>query len=35
MKYDFADNVVLITGGTGGLGSATAQALLLRGGRGL
>jgi hypothetical protein len=35
MKYDLADNVMLIAGGTGGVGSATAQALLLRGGRSL
>jgi NAD(P)-dependent dehydrogenase (short-subunit alcohol dehydrogenase family) len=29
--YDLADKVVLITGGTGGLGRATAQGLLARG----
>ena len=31
--YELADKVVLITGGTGGLGSATARALLSRGAR--
>ncbi|MBA2951271.1 SDR family NAD(P)-dependent oxidoreductase [Streptomyces himalayensis] len=31
--YELADKVVLITGGTGGLGSATARALLARGAR--
>ena len=30
-SYDLADKVVLITGGTGGLGRATAQRLLARG----
>lgn len=30
-SYDLADKVVLITGGTGGLGGATAQRLLARG----
>ncbi|WP_316783540.1 SDR family NAD(P)-dependent oxidoreductase [Streptomyces sasae] len=32
-EYELADKVVLITGGTGGLGSATARALLARGAR--
>jgi NAD(P)-dependent dehydrogenase (short-subunit alcohol dehydrogenase family) len=32
-SYDLADKVVLITGGTGGLGRATAQRLLARGAR--
>jgi NAD(P)-dependent dehydrogenase (short-subunit alcohol dehydrogenase family) len=31
--YELADKVVLITGGTGELGSATARALLSRGAR--
>ncbi|MET7897769.1 SDR family NAD(P)-dependent oxidoreductase [Streptomyces mirabilis] len=31
--YELADKVVVITGGTGGLGSATARALLSRGAR--
>jgi NAD(P)-dependent dehydrogenase (short-subunit alcohol dehydrogenase family) len=29
--YDLRDKVVMITGGTGGIGSATAQELLRRG----
>ncbi|MER7690439.1 SDR family NAD(P)-dependent oxidoreductase [Streptomyces sp. NPDC097610] len=32
-SYELADKVVVITGGTGGLGSATARALLSRGAR--
>ena len=32
-RYELRDKVILITGGTGGIGSATAQELLRRGAR--